>query len=83
MPAVAPMLPQPRPEEASPQDAQGNDGGKEGTTAAKGDPVAGNADEKSDEDASAKPAVNETAAPVRAKSKGRPKRAPLSSGLRN
>ena len=81
MPAVAPMLPQPRPGEASPQDAEG----KDGATTPKPEPAVENADGKTDDDAASKPAASaasESAAP-RAKSKGRPKRAPLSLGLRN
>ena len=81
MPAVAPLLPQPRPVEASPQDAEG----KDGAGAAKGDPAAENADGKTDDDAASKPAASaagESAAPARAKSKGRLKQAPLSFGLR-
>jgi hypothetical protein len=80
MPAVAPLLPQPRPAEASPQDAEG----KEGATAAKPEPAAENADGKTD-DAASKPAASaasESAAPARAKRKGRLKQAPLSFGLR-
>jgi hypothetical protein len=79
MPAVAPMLPQPRPEEASPQDAEG----KDGATAAKPDPAAENADGKT-ADGALKPAsaAGERAAPARAKSKERLKQAPLSFGLR-
>jgi hypothetical protein len=85
MPAVAPMLPQPRPEEASPPDAEGKEGTKEGATAAKPEPAAGNADSKADDDAASTPATSaasESAPPARAKNKRRPKQAPLSLGLR-
>jgi hypothetical protein len=80
MPAVAPMLPQPRPEEASPQDAEG----KEGAVAAKPDPAGENADGKTDDDAASKPAASAASqsATPRAKNKGRLKQAPLSFGLR-
>jgi len=80
MPAVAPMLPQPRPEEASPQDAEG----KDGTTDAKANAGVENGDGKSGDDTASKPAASARSASAmsRAKSKGRPKRAPLSLGLR-
>jgi len=80
MPAVAPMLPQPRPEEASPQDADG----KDGTPAAKPEPAAESADGKSEDDAASKPAASATGqiTTPRPKNKGRPKQAPLSFGLR-
>jgi hypothetical protein len=81
MPAVAPMLPQPRPEEASPREAEG----KEGTPVAKPDTAAGNADGRTEDGNASKPAastIGDNATPARAKNKGRLKQAPLSLGLR-
>ena len=76
LPAVAPLLPQPRPAEASPRDAEGKD--------AKSDPAADDAGGKTG-DAASKPAASaarDSAAPARAKTKGRLKQAPSSLGLR-
>lgn len=81
LPAVAPLLPPPRPDEAPPREVAG----KDGQPAAKPDSAADNADDKTADDATSKPAATaagESAAQPRAKSKGRLKQAPLSSGLR-
>ncbi|MGZ5843187.1 MAG: extensin family protein [Xanthobacteraceae bacterium] len=82
MPAVAPMLPPARPDEAPPREAE--DGNEQ--QAAKSDSPADDAEGKAQANAVQKPtaanAPGETTAAVRAKSKGRPKRAPLSLNLR-
>ncbi len=80
MPDVAPMLPLARPDEAPPREAGDNQ------SVAKTDPAIDSDDARPQADPAPKQtaasASNETAAAVRAKSKGRPKRAPLSLNLR-
>jgi len=81
LPGVAPMLPEPRPEDA-PREADD----KAQQPAAKSEPPAGDADNKAEQPAeAAKPttsAASEHDRPARPKSKGRLKQAPLSAELK-
>jgi hypothetical protein len=80
LPVVAPMLPETRPEDAPPREAES----KADQPAAKSEPSSEEADSGTEPDApkQATGAKTENPKPARVKSKGRPKRAPLSAELK-